>query len=82
MFQEQVVIIFAGVNGYMDDIEINEVEQYESSLMEYLDANKTDIMTNISETGKLEGDVENNLKNALEEFNSTFMKTKEMTTEK
>ena len=39
-------------------------------------------MANISETGKLEGDVENNLKNALEEFNSTFMKTKEMTTEK
>ena len=74
---KQVIIVFAGLNGYMDDIEINEVEKYEAALMEYLDTNKIEIMKNISETGKLEGDDENSLKNALDEFNNTFIQTKE-----
>ena len=37
----QVIIIFAGVNGLMDDVEISQVEDYEKGLIEFLSSNKS-----------------------------------------
>ena len=73
----QVMIIFAGVNGYMDDIAIDQVIDYEGSLIEYLTANKVEMIESISTSGKIEEDTEEELKKAIIDFNKTFIKTKE-----
>ena len=72
--ENQVMIIFAGVNGYMDDIDISQVEDYEKSLIEYLSANKSQMIETISQSGKIEGDVADELKDGIENFNKTFTK--------
>ena len=72
--ENQVMIIFAGVNGYMDDIDISQVEDYEKSLIEYLSANKSQMIETISQSGKIEGDVADELKDGIENFNKTFPK--------
>jgi len=78
--ENQVIIIFAGVNGYMDDIAINQVIDYEGSLIEYLTANKMEMIESISTSGKIEEDTEAELKKAITDFNKTFIKTKEAIT--
>ena len=70
--ENQVMVIFAGVNGYMDDITTDDVVGYEEELLEYLSTNKSDMVKTIVDTGKIEGDIEDELKNAIQTFNKTF----------
>ena len=75
--ENQVFILFAGVNGYMDDVTTNQVENYEENLIEYLTVNKSQMIESISQTGKISGDIEEELKNIIQEFNKTFIKQAE-----
>ena len=75
--ENQVLILFAGVNGYMDDVTTNQVENYEENLIEYLTVNKSQMIESISQTGKISGDIEEELKNIIQEFNKTFIKQAE-----
>ena len=68
----QISVIFAGVNGFMDDLEINQVSKFESDLVEYLNSNNQDLLDTITSTGKLDDDSKNNLKDTLANFVKTF----------
>ena len=70
--QNQVAIIFAGVNGYMDEIDIDKISDYERDMLEYLSVNHQSILDSIVEKGKIEEAVETELKEGLEAFSSTF----------
>tara|TARA_Y100000590_G_scaffold407873_3_gene498542 strand:+ start:5713 stop:7236 length:1524 start_codon:yes stop_codon:yes gene_type:complete len=70
----QVAIIFASVNGYLDEVEIGNVSDYEKELMEYLAANNQSTLDTITETGKINDDTEKDLKKALDSFSATFNK--------
>ena len=70
--QNQVALIFSGVNGYMDNIDINEISNYEKNMLEYLSANHQNILDSILEKGKIEENIEIELKKALESFGNTF----------
>ena len=80
--ENQVIILFAGVNGYMDDIAINQVSNYEEALIEYLEANNSQMIEGVSTFGKIEGDAEEELKSAIVDFNKTFVKESEAVIEK
>ena len=54
---EQVVSIFTGVSGYLDDIEINAIKQFEIDLLEKVKNDHPDILDSINSSGKLEDDV-------------------------
>ena len=71
---QQVAIIFAGINGYMDDVDHEKINEYESGLMDYLSANNQNTLDNIFSTGKINEDTETELKKALESYSSTFNK--------
>ena len=58
---EQVVTIFTGVSGYLDDIEINKIKQFENDLLEKVKSDQAEILDNINSTGKLEDDVKEKL---------------------
>ena len=70
--EEQVVAIFAGVNGYLDNIEVTEVTRYEQSLLDDIRANGTDILTTIREEKDLSDETEGKLKAFLEKFTQSF----------
>ena len=72
--ENQVAIIFAGINGYLDDLEIEQISAYEKDLMEYLSANNQKTLDAITSSGKLDESSESDLKTALENFGKTFKK--------
>ena len=69
---EQVVLLYAGVNGYMDNIEVNEIGKYEEDLLDFVRENYSQILENITSTKTLDEDTEGVLKGAVEEFTVNF----------
>lgn len=69
--EEQVVSIWAGTNGYLDDIEVSDVLRFEAGFIEYL-RHKTSVLTDIASSGKLEDDTVAALKTAVTEFKQGF----------
>jgi F-type H+/Na+-transporting ATPase subunit alpha len=69
--EEQVVAIYAGVNGYLDDIPTTEVVRLQEELREYL-RSSGDVYKEIRETGELSDELENTLKAEIEKFKQGF----------
>jgi F-type H+/Na+-transporting ATPase subunit alpha len=68
--EEQVLVIFAGSEGYVDDIPVSEVQRYESEVRVYFRANYADLLDGIRDSGKLpDGDA---LATALTKFTESF----------
>ena len=68
--EEQVLVIFAGSEGYVDAVPVSEVQRYESEVRSYFRAHHADILDGIRDTGKLpEGD---KLESALRSFTDSF----------
>ncbi len=63
---EQVVSIFTGVSGYLDDIELNQIKQFEINLLEKIRSELPEILESINSTGKLEDDIKNKLIEIIE----------------
>jgi len=70
--EEQVVAIFAGVNGYLDNVDVNQVTRYEASLMDDIRANGIDILTAIREEKDISKDTETKLRAFVENFTKAF----------
>src|SRR5262247_2510607 len=70
--EEQVVIIYAGTNGFVDDYPVSVLLRYEKELLSYMKSRKQDVLDEIQATGKLEGDIEKRLRDALTEFAKQF----------
>ena len=68
----QIVILYAGTKGYLDDIDISKINKYEQELAQHLETNNQSILNSIMETGKLDEQNEGELKKALESFSNTF----------
>lgn len=70
--EEQVVSIYAGVNGYLDDIEREKIQDFEVDFLKYMRSAHGDVLKIIMETGKIDDATENKLIKAIEEFKTTF----------
>lgn len=69
--EEQVVSIWAGTSGHLDDIEVSDVLRFEEGFIEYL-RHKTSVLTDIASSGKLEDDTVAALKSAVADFKHGF----------
>ena len=69
---EQVVLLFAGVNGYMDDIAVNQIGDFEEGLPNHIRNNYIQILETITSTKSLDEETEATLKSAVEEFTASF----------
>ena len=69
--EEQVVSIWAGTSGHLDDIEVSDVLRFEEGFIEYL-RHKTSVLTDIASSGKLEDDTIAALKTAVADFKQGF----------
>ena len=68
--EEQVVSLYAGLNGYVDELPVSAVQRYQTELLEYFRTSKKSILDAIRTSGKLED--EDGLKAALDEFAKSF----------
>ena len=68
----QIAIIYAGINGFLDNVGIENISKYEKELVEYLEANNQSTLDNIASSGKLDESNEQELKSALDSFTKTF----------
>src|SRR6266851_3919501 len=71
--EEQVVSIFAGVRGYLDKVEIANVNRFEASLLAELRAKAPDILASIRDKRELTSETEEKLKTFVENFTKTFV---------
>jgi F-type H+-transporting ATPase subunit alpha len=70
--EEQVCVIYAGVNGYLDPIPVNRVRGFEDGLLHVLRAQHTDVLNGIRDTRDLGDDLAAKLKGVVETFAKTF----------
>jgi F-type H+-transporting ATPase subunit alpha len=70
--EEQVAVIFAGVNGYLDGVEVGDVGRFEAGLMEHLRSAAGDVLDTIRDEQKLSDETEEKLKAAIEAFAKSF----------
>ncbi|KAI9292431.1 ATP synthase F1, alpha subunit [Neoconidiobolus thromboides FSU 785] len=70
--EKQVAIIYAGVNGFLDKIEVSKVVDFENAFLPHITENHSDILEAIRVEGKLSEEVEKKLRNVITEFIKTF----------
>ena len=70
--EEQVVSIFCGVKGYLDNIELSKIKNFESQLLSQIKSDSPEILNNISSTGKLDEANEAKLRKFIENFKNKF----------
>lgn len=70
--EEQVISLYAGTRGYMDDLPVEAVRKFEDELLEFMRNQKSDILNEIKETGDLSAELDKKIAAAIDEFKKTF----------
>jgi F-type H+-transporting ATPase subunit alpha len=70
--EEQVVSLWAGVNGYLDDVPVEDVSRFETDFIDFLKRSHAGILQTIRETNVLGEDTVTALKEAVDEFRKGF----------
>jgi F-type H+-transporting ATPase subunit alpha len=70
--EEQVLVLFAGTNGFVDDYPGEVLARYEKGLLEFLRSRKADLLATLLSTGIIDDNLEGGLRDALSEFARTF----------
>ena len=66
--EHQVMIIFAATNGYLSDVPIDRIREFENQLYDFMDTHHPEVGKEIKSTGKLEDETDKKLRAAIEEF--------------
>ena len=70
--EHQVIIIYAVINNFLSSVPVSRIADFEKELMAYIESTRPEISAAIRETGKLEPDTENQLKELLTVFAGKF----------
>jgi len=70
--EEQVVVLFAAVNGFLDDIPLEAVRDFERRLLAYMREEKGEILGKLREERKLSPELREQLERAVREFHDSF----------
>ena len=65
---EQVISVFNGVKGFLDDVELRKIKKFEKDIIEKVKSEKPEILESIQLSGKLEEETEKNLVQIIEEY--------------
>ena len=72
--EEQIVSIYAGTQGYLDDLPVDKVSEFERLMLDYFRAKAPEILEAIKDTGELSEEVEEKLGRTIEDFKRVFEK--------
>jgi len=70
--EDQVLSIFTGVNGYLDDIAVEDITRFEDELISFAKSNYPDVLESIKKEKKLSDELTEKLKKLVEEFKKQF----------
>lgn len=70
--EKQIAILYAGVNGYLDDVSVERVGEFEKKFFEYLETVERAVLKELREKKEITPEIEADLKKALQNFKSQF----------
>jgi F-type H+-transporting ATPase subunit alpha len=70
--EKQIIAIYAGTKGFLDDLEVEDIGAFESGLNEFMAASKTPILTAIRDQGVIDEETEKALEEAIVEYKERF----------
>jgi F-type H+-transporting ATPase subunit alpha len=70
--EKQVMILFAGAFGYLDEVPVESVAEYEKQMLEFVGTKHPEILKEIKEKGIISDELEGKMKNALDQFKGMF----------
>lgn len=70
--EKEVMILFAGANGYLDEWPVDVVSTYEKQMLEFMESKHRDLAKELKEKGDISDDLGKKLKAALDEFKPLF----------
>jgi F-type H+-transporting ATPase subunit alpha len=69
---EQVITVFTGVRGYLDDVQLDQIKNFEKDILEKIKNEKNEIISTIQTTGKLEKETEDSLIQIIQEYKKSI----------
>jgi F-type H+-transporting ATPase subunit alpha len=75
--EKQILVIYAGNRGFLDEFGIDRIKEYEKKLYEYFKQNHADLIRKIAEKKELHAELDEAINTALKEFNLKFKEEKE-----
>jgi F-type H+-transporting ATPase subunit alpha len=73
--EKQVLIIYAGNRGFLDEVPVKRIKQYEKGLYAYMEKERPDVLRKIAQKKTLDADLDGAIAASLQEFNAQFMKS-------
>jgi F-type H+-transporting ATPase subunit alpha len=70
--EKQILIIFAGTNGFVDDLPLSALKKFEDELYSFVEAKQPDLLADILKKRELDADLRAKLNKTLEQFKQTF----------
>ena len=68
---DMAISLFAANEGFLSDVDLNKVGDFETALMSYMNSEHTAVMTQVNESGNFNDEIAANFKSALEQFKAT-----------
>ncbi|MCY3775496.1 MAG: F0F1 ATP synthase subunit alpha [Candidatus Aminicenantes bacterium] len=74
--EKQILIIFAGTQGHLDDLEVTDLGDFEAGLYRFMDTNKASVLQEILDKGSLDDELSQKMNAAISEFKERFLAEK------
>jgi F-type H+-transporting ATPase subunit alpha len=71
--EKQVVILYAGTQGFLDDIKVSDIHAFEDGLYSYLDSGQSKLLIDIATKKALDDDLKSRISAALKEYKANFL---------
>src|SRR5208337_2443632 len=71
-WQQQMVVLFAGTQGYLDDLQVTDIRAFEDGLYKYFDSAQQALIADLTAKKSLDDDLRNRLHAALKEYAANF----------
>ena len=70
--EQQVVVIFAAINGFMDDVSVDKIQEFEAAYLRFMESAHPEILKAIAEEKKISDQTNDSLVAAIKEFKQGF----------
>jgi len=72
-FSKQILIIYAGTNGYLDDLNVEQIREFEAELYKYIDSMNAKLLDAIMQKKTIDDDLKADVEKTLKEFKQRFV---------
>ena len=76
-FSKQILIILAGTGGFLDDLPVNQVREFEAELYKYVDATNPGVLRSIMEKKVLDDELKGQLQAVIKEAKQQFVASRQ-----